>query len=150
MAAHDGVAQGRHYCTCMHLTWVSKSPRSHSHAWHTVQQCLQASQLICRLGGPVLQLQIRPHTTNRHAARTLTLRPQDEQATLGSQCTDNTPCHIVRKLQCLARARMSHPNWMHSSRRITQCRRSSKSPALPTHSNICCCFTARPSLFNTA
>ena len=87
---------------------------------------------------PISQLQVRPHTTNKHAARTLTLRPQDERTTLGSQCADNTPSHIVRKQQCLARARMSprmpHPNWSHSSRRITQCRCSSKSPALATHS----------------
>ena len=63
---------------------------------------------------------------------------QDERTTLGSQCADNTRWlatrHIARKHQCLARARMSHLNWMHSSRRITQCRRSSKSPALATHS----------------
>ena len=48
--------------------------------------------------------------------------------------TNNTQQPVCRKQQCLARARMSHPNWTHSSRRIMQCRRCSKSPALATHS----------------
>ena len=97
------------------------------------------SQIIMPTRGPVSQ--------HVQAARTsilpaVTFRPQDERTTQGSQCADNTrwldPRHISRKQQCLARARMSHPSWTHSSRR------SSKPPALATHSgeHLSCCFTA--------
>ena len=64
--------------------------------------------------------------------------PTTERMTLGSQCADNTrwlaPRDNARKQQCLARARMSHPNWTYSSRRITQYCPSSKSLALAMHS----------------
>ena len=77
---------------------------------------------------------------NKHSARTVKLRPQDERTTFGIQCAYNTrrlsPRHFARNQQCLARARMSRTptGRTHSSRRITQCCRSSKSPSLATHS----------------